>query len=248
MNVQELACGYQGRIVVEGISIPPGLPSPVGILGRNGGGKSTFLKTCAGLLDPISGAVLVGEERVHDLQPRHRAQRVAYVPPEEPHIFPYSVRESVLMGRSASSGWADSAEDQARADEAIEVLDLVQLADRPCTQLSAGERQRVGLARAWCQGAEHLLLDEPTSHLDPAHVLMLSRLISAETKRIFVATHDLNWGASVCASWVIFSEGRVNFTGSVAEAMAGDALEAAFGVSFRRIADPGGGLPILMLS
>jgi len=247
LNVQDLTCGYPGRKIVEGISIPADLPSPVGILGRNGGGKSTFLKTCAGLLPPISGTVEFGSDDVRSLTPPERSRRVAYVPPEEPHIFPYSVRESVLMGRSASSGWTDSSEDQARADEAINVLDLVHLADRPCTQLSAGERQRVGLARAWCQGADHLLLDEPTSHLDPAHVLMLSRLIKAETRRIFVATHDLNWGASVCSSWVIFSEGQVIFTGSVTEGIESQALEAAFGVSLRRIDDPEGGLPILLL-
>src|SRR5690606_34848855 len=143
--------------------------------------------------------------RVFGLDPartsrRQLARRLSYLPQSYRLVFPYRVSEVVLMGRYAHAGGSllglERAEDLAAAGEAMERCDAAQLADRRFDELSGGEQRRVLLAQAFCQGAELILLDEPTASLDPAHALAVFRALSAERDRraatAVVVTHDLN--------------------------------------------------------
>ncbi len=149
------------------------------ILGRNGVGKSTLLKTLAGLRTPVSGRIILDDQEVTSLNRRSRAQRLGILFQENETLFPASVLETVLTGRHP---WlnplqGESAEDIQKAREALELVDLDQMSDRSMTSLSGGERRRADLAALVTQEPLVLLLDEPSNHLDMHYqVVMLGNL------------------------------------------------------------------------
>mgnify|MGYP002151919974 CR=1 FL=1 len=151
------------------------------------------------------------------------ARRVAYLPQECTHVFPFSALEVVLMGRYARSRAPfESAEDLRAAEEAMLATDVSALRDRAFNQLSGGERRRVLLAQALAQDTPLVLLDEPTAGLDPAHALALGRAISticARGKALLFATHDLNLASRFAPRAVLLSEGRIALQGATIDVL-----------------------------
>jgi len=176
----------------------------VSILGPNGCGKSTLLRLLRGNLQPDAGEILWNQQPVSRISAKMMATRVAVVP-QSTHIdFPYRVREMVAMGRyphRKSLLELSSKKDQEAVRHALVVTDILDLADRPVTQLSGGELQRVLFARALAQQAEVLFLDEATSHLDIDHRLELSELLVRLNREqgttIVQISHDLDLASAV---------------------------------------------------
>ena len=184
------------------VGIRPG--AFLAVAGPNGAGKSTLIKIMAGMLRPQSGTVLLEGKDLRSYGVQEIARRIAVVRQEFVPAFGFSVFETVLMARTPYySQWGfESEEDRDLATKALERTDTARFASRPLGSLSAGERQRVFIARALAQNTPILLLDEPTSFLDLKHqvaVYDLLKSIQAETAATIVAvTHDINLASQYC--------------------------------------------------
>lgn len=196
IDAKGISFGYrEGHNVFAQVnfSIYPG--QLISLLGPNGVGKSTLLNCICGLLKPQSGNIsLCG----HDISKETRksiAQKIAYVPQKTSVSFDYSVKDFVVMGRTAHMSLIStpSREDYDRASEAMEELALSELADRPISELSGGEQQKACIARALVQTPKLIILDEPTSALDFGNqikVLKLIRKLSDSGYAVLMTTHN----------------------------------------------------------
>ncbi|MFG0315644.1 MAG: ABC transporter ATP-binding protein [Planctomycetota bacterium JB042] len=239
LSFVEASFGYGAAEVLRGIDLSLAEGELLAVLGANGGGKTTLVRGATGLLAPTAGAVLVHGRPVAGRTRNELAREVAVVPQEGTPIFPFSVLETVLMGRAP---WMrpfqfEGEEDLRRARRALEQVDALALADRDLTELSGGERQRVIVARALAQESRILLADEPTAHLDLKHAVRLFRLLAdlASGCRLatLVVTHDVNLAAAHCDRIVLLAEGRIVADGPPREALTPAHLERTFGTRVR---------------
>jgi len=183
------------------ITIEPG--QVWGVLGPNGAGKTTLLHTLAGLQAPRSGSVQLNDSALGQLRRRHVAQRLGLVFQDRQDGFPATVLETALIGRHPYlSPWQmEGADDYARAEAALERLDVAHLRDRLVSTLSGGERQRVAIATVLTQAPNVWLADEPTNHLDLHHqsaVMALMAEQAAQGQAVIMCLHDLNLAARWC--------------------------------------------------
>jgi len=222
--VDRLEFGYGGHRVLRSIALQISAGEAVCILGENGAGKSTLLKLCAGLLKPTGGRVLIGAEPLAGLPRAAVAQKIAYLPQECTHVFPFSALEVVLMGRYVRArNQFEGAEDLSVAEAAMAATDVLALRERPFNQLSGGERRRVLLAQALAQDTPLILLDEPTAGLDPAHALALGRaldVVCSRGKALLFATHDLNLAARFAPRAALLHQGELRLSGPTLDVLA----------------------------
>jgi ABC-type cobalamin/Fe3+-siderophores transport system ATPase subunit len=206
----------------------------VAILGPNACGKSTLLKLIAGVLEPLSGRVLLNGFATHSLTPRIRAQRIAMVQQESPLLFPSRAWEFVLQGRHAYSRALrfETDDDVAIAKNALAQVGAEHLSDRWMDQISGGEKQRVILARALAQQPLLLLLDEPTLHLDIGSQIdllyALRRLAAGNRYTVVVVTHELNLAAEYADQVVLLQRGKSLRVGPPASVYQRELLEQVF--------------------
>ncbi len=232
LTCRHLSVGYGPRVVLERISLdlPAGLWSAV--VGPNGCGKSTLLRALAGIAPVRAGAIGLHGRNLAAWPRRERARRLAWLA-QAPGSTDLTGSEVVSLGRFAYGGWLGSrtAEDDAAIRRAMAATGSLAWARRRLSSLSGGERQRVYLARALAVEAPVLLLDEPTTHLDPPHQEDVVRLLrdQAHTRGVCVvsAIHDLSLALAADRLIVIGEHGLIGH-GSVGEALAGDWLSTAF--------------------
>jgi iron complex transport system ATP-binding protein len=211
LEVAGLAFGYRGRTVGHDVSFSLEGGEVVCLLGPNGGGKTTLFKTILGLLPALGGTVAVDGERLASW-PRARVARVlGYVPQAQLGVFPFTVREVVLMGRTAHIGAfaTPSRRDVGVAEATLETLGIAHLAERPYTEVSGGERQMTLVARALAQEAQVLVMDEPTASLDfgnQVRVLSRVRELARRGIGVILSTHDPDQ-AFACADRVAVLHG-----------------------------------------
>lgn len=231
----------------------------LGIVGPNGSGKTSLLKLMAGLLVPQEGSIALFGISLARLPPEEMARRVAFVPQDSAQIFPFTVAETVLMGRfphrrqtqwSLGFGWEDQA-DCGAAAQAMATMDIGHLAARAVTDLSGGERQRAMIARALAQAPHVLLLDEPTAFLDLQHQIgicsVLRRLRDERGMTVVLVTHDLNLASQYCDRVAMLKEGRVSAVGAPSEVMSVETLRDVYGCDVLIDAHPESGLPRITL-
>ena len=167
------------------------------LVGRNGVGKSTLLRTIAGLQPPLSGTVSIGGEDISRLSPSRRAKKVSIVLTRQPESGSLTVAEAVALGRMPYTNfWGTlTAEDRRIVEEAMRLTDITSLAHKRLARLSDGERQKAMIARAIAQQTPVILLDEPTAFLDhpskESLFELLTRLAHEHGKTILLSTHDL---------------------------------------------------------
>ncbi len=236
LELEQVGFSYGETTVFAGLDLRLRPGSITVIAGPNGAGKSTLLRVMAGLLTPHTGRVTWQGSPLASLPPRSRAREVALSTEVEEMPFAWTVAEIVLMGRAPhqGSGYLESAADLARATRALEDMDATALAERVFYTLSEGEKQRVLIARALAQETRILLLDEPTSHLDPAHALHLVTLLKRLRKEgtlVVVVVHDLNWAGLLADSLLFLSEGGISAQGPPREVLSEDVVRRVYGVS-----------------
>ena len=225
-----------GRLVLGPLDLEVRRGERVAVVGPNGAGKTTLLRLLAGILPPSTGRVTLGGDDLASLSRRGIARRVVYLPQHAPADVPLTVDRYLLLARyphrPAGSGPAE--DDVATVERAIAGHDLATLRDRPLSALSGGERQLVQLAAAAVQGGELWLVDEPTTHLDPAHQRQVAaRLGALDGRTLVVATHELNLAARLAERVVALVDGRVAADGPAAEVLAPTSLAALYGAPFR---------------
>lgn len=233
--LEDLRFGYDGRPVVDGLNLRIEAGDFLGIIGPNGGGKSTTVRLILGLLRPQQGRVMVGGRDVAAVPRRELARKLAAVPQEEALEFPFSVEEVVLLGRAARLGplGFEGAADVALARQAMADTGVLELAHRPFYALSGGERKRVVLARALAQDAPALVLDEPAAALDIHHQIAIFDLLEERNRRgatVVVVVHDLNLAAAYCRRLLLLQPGRPPVVGSIEEVLTWRRVSDAFGV------------------
>lgn len=235
LTAEALDFGYPGRSVGRGVSLQLAAGEVLALLGPNGSGKTTLFKTLLGLLPKQGGRLLLDGIELETLPREVVAQRVSYVPQAHGTFFPYSVREVVLMGRTAHLGLfaVPSRRDRELADEAIARMGLTQLSDAAYTQISGGERQLVLIARALAQAATLMVMDEPTASLDfgnQLRVLERIRSLAGEGIGILLSTHDPDQ-VFLCADRVaLLRDGWLLACGTPREVMSDASLRELYGV------------------
>jgi iron complex transport system ATP-binding protein len=230
-----------GRTLLEDVSFSAKPGELVAIVGPNGVGKTTLLRAIAGLAKADRGEVHVDGFDVHALGARARARAVALIGSDAEMPYGMTVREVVATGRYAFRPWWNWIENDAdfdAANAALEDVGLADFGDRAFETLSSGERQRAWLALALAQNARLVLLDEPTSHLDPRYALETIcsiRGIARDPVTAIVVLHDLNEAAALADRIAVFGDGRLLAFAPPDEALDPGILERAFGIPFDRV-------------
>ena len=206
------------------------------VIGPNGSGKTTLIRAISQVLPYMTGQLHINGTDLFQISENTRARLIAVVP-QSTYVPPsFLVREVVLMGRTPYMNWNGKAsrEDEDFVNEAMEQTDVEKFKDQLCGELSAGERQRVILARALAQNTPVLLMDEPTSHLDLRYqieFLELTRTLSLiDGKTVLVAMHDLNLAARFSDLILAMENGKIAAFGSVEEILQADILSTIYGL------------------
>ncbi|WP_129628819.1 ABC transporter ATP-binding protein [Candidatus Oscillochloris fontis] len=237
------ARGLPTRVVASDLNLHLHTGEVICLLGPNGVGKSTLLRTLVGMQAPLAGHVLLGGADLFTLPPRERARRLSVVLTERVELGQLSVYALVTLGRHPHTDWMGrlSAHDEQVARWALEAVGATNLAQRQVHQLSDGERQRVMVARALAQEPLLMVLDEPTAFLDlPRRVEMmhLLRRLARETKRaLLLSTHDLDLALRTADVLWLLAPGGTIFSGAPEDLVLTGAFEATFattGIGFDR--------------
>jgi iron complex transport system ATP-binding protein len=209
------------------------------IVGPNGAGKTTLLKCLAGLFPVAKNHIFLEGRDIAALREAERAKLIGYVPQEHNPIFNYSVLDFVLMGRAAYLGlFSLPTEGDVRAsEEALEIVGLAGFASRPYFDLSSGERRLILIARSLAQRARILLLDEPTSFLDPKHemeILGLARKLAWERgQTVLLTLHNLDMAVKYSDSLVFLKAGGVFASGRPQDILNDSLLQSVYDVKMR---------------
>jgi len=248
LELRDLRVDIAGRRIVSGIgfSVPDG--TFAGLLGPNGSGKSTILKAIYRAHRPAAGRVLVDGQDLLALRPRDAARRIAVVAQEFTLEFYFTVAELVMIGRTPHKRPFDRDDDtdRAAAAQAIERVGCQHLAHRGFNTLSGGEKQRVLIAQALAQGADHLILDEPTSHLDIRYQVEILELVAGLGVTVLAAIHDLSLAALFCDTVHLIAGGRLVTGGPPEQVLTAATVRAAYGTEVLVIAHPETGTPHLI--
>lgn len=227
----------------------------LGIVGSNGSGKTSLLKVLSGLLPAGEGDVRLGGLSLRTRSQTDIARVVAVVPQEYAQVFPFTVAETVLMGRfphRTTRWWSlgigdETANDLACAHQSMIDTDVLSLADRLVSDLSGGERQRVMIARALAQEPKILLLDEPTAFLDINHQIeicsLIARLKVERRLTVVLVSHDLNVASQYCDRVLMLKDGALCRIGSPEETIRPDVLRMIYGCDVVVDAHPQTGRP-----
>ena len=237
ITATDVSVGYDDGLVIESVGLRAVPGEVVGLIGPNGSGKTTFLRTLYAALRPRAGLVTIDEQPVATLRGPELARRIAVVAQETPSDLPVTVADMVLLGRTPHRHAlaAFSREDHRAVAAALTRVGARHLADRPYATLSGGEKQRVLVARTLAQQADHLLLDEPTNHLDIRYQHELLRLVGQLGVTSVVVLHDLNLAARYCTRLVLLERGRVVATGSPDDVLTPETLRRVYGVHVERV-------------
>jgi len=251
IDVRDATFTYGPTEALRGVSFRARPGEFVGLVGPNGAGKSTLVRLVAGLAAPAAGSVRLAGLDPH-AAPRREVARVCALVPQEPRVaWPFTVREAVMMGRSARQGLLAVADrfDRGAVEGALEACDLAGLADRRLDALSGGERRRVFFARALAQEPRVLLLDEPTAFLDLAHqvaAMRMARLAAAGGLCVVAVLHDLNLAGAACDRVVVMDRGRVVAEGRPAEVLTAERIREVWGVPVWRGENAASGAPVVL--
>ena len=218
------------------------------IIGPNGAGKTSLLKVLAGLQKAHHGTVTIKDKNISKYRRRNLSQLMGIVPQQIEVGFPFTVTDTVIMGRTPHLGilGMEGKNDFLIAEEAMKFTDVSHLAERKLFQLSGGELQRVIIARAICQQPEIILLDEPTTALDPAHQLKIMDLMEKFRREhgttIIMVSHDLNLASMYGDRLLLLKDGRIAKTGDPKSVLNKELLEESYGCHIQVDESPLGGV------
>lgn len=243
IRVEGLDFSYSSVPVLRDISLDLSGPGFISILGPNGVGKSTLIHCMNKILEPTSGSVFIDGSDLKDITIKELAKEMGYVPYSASDSFPLTVVDTVMMGRHPYSKWNTLDEDLDIVYDTLKMLGISHLAMRQFNELSAGQHQKVMLARGLVQEPKILLLDEPTSNLDIRHQLevtkMLKRLSEEKGILIIMISHDINIAAKFADKVILMFQGKIFDVGTPSEVITEENLRTVYGVESRIVDDDG---------
>lgn len=253
LRIERLSCAYSHNPVLRELTFEVHPGELFIIIGPNGSGKTTLVKALAGLLPISGGKIFFREQPQHRYRRRDLARQVAYVAQTGMMDNPFSIAETVLMGRAPYLGLLgiEGETDLEIARQAIAFTGLSQLSDRRLNSLSGGERQRAFIARAICQQPALILLDEPTAALDLAHQIrimdLMNRLRSDDGTTVVMVSHDINLAAMYADRMLLLVDGRKKACGRPSQVVDEKLLGAAYGCALHVNQSPYGPWPMVHL-
>lgn len=235
LEVKDLAFGFPGRTVGREVSFSLGAGEVMCVLGPNGGGKTTLFRTLLGLLERHAGSIRIEDQPLEKLSRGEIARRTGYVPQGHAAYFAFTVREFVLMGRTAHLGAfaSPAATDSLVVSRVLESLGIAALAERPVTEISGGERQLALVARALAQQPRLLVLDEPTAGLDFGNQMRVLERISNLSEKgmsILFSSHHPDHAFMCAGRALLLGEGRALEVGRPRDVIRADTLQRLYGV------------------
>ena len=234
--VENLSYHYDdGRNIFKNVTLQVSQGDILVILGSNGVGKSTLLNCVANHLTPQQGKVTIEGKNVRDMSAVELAQKAAYVAQFHNPIFAYSVRDVVLLGRSAymNALKGPSHEDVEISNHTMEQMGIIHLAEKPYTNISGGERQLVMFAQAIVQSPSYLILDEPTSHLDFGNQIKCLEIIENMAQNgfgVLMTSHFPDHSLMFDHNVAILHNGRTIDCGSAANIITKGNMEKMYGI------------------
>lgn len=251
IRLEHLGFGYRsGSNVLEDINLVFDRPGLVCIIGPNGVGKSTLVRCINGIYKPTSGDVYIDGTNTKDMKLKEIAQHIGYVPAASDECFSMPVMDAVMMGRYNHTKIRTSRRDVEVVHRAMNMLGIEELSMRGFKELSAGQHQKVMIARGLVAETEVLILDEPTSNLDVRHQIYVTELLRAiseeQDKLILMICHDLNIAAKY-AHWIVVMEspGKIYCEGPPKDVITKETLRHVYGVDSEIILD--GDVPYVKL-
>ena len=221
LKTEDLSIGYrkkhQVQTIAENINVDIHSGELVAVIGINGAGKSTLLKTLSGIIQNIKGEVFIENNKLSKTDPSELAKNISLVLTDQTPSKNLSVIELVALGRQPYTNWIGrlTKTDLKKIMHAIKLVNIEDIKDKKCHELSDGQFQKVLIARALAQDTSLIILDEPTTHLDlyhKAYVLKLLQKLSKETgKAILFATHEINLALQLCDKLVILKDQQALF-------------------------------------
>ena len=244
IEIKNLSFSIANNKILDDVSLEVFTGDYLSIIGPNGAGKTTLLKCLMRIYPQFQGEIRLAARSLAGYSQKELARQISYVPQSDGRYFPFSVEEFVLMGRypHLSPFTAIQGNDLAAVRDALKLTNTAHLAQRQLSTLSGGEKQTIFIAAAIAQGSEILLLDEPTTFLDPKHQAdighILKKLNQEREMTIISVTHDINQAALHSNRVVILKNGKLTFSGKAQEIMDNQILQSAYDKSFDFLQHP----------
>ncbi len=231
LQMNHVDIGYPGNPILQDINIDINPGEYIGIIGPNGSGKTTFLRTLLGLLNPMSGTITIN----NGAEKNHSKHQIGYVPQSTkiPRNFPLNVKETVLMGLYGQIGLLHrpKPQDKKAAEKALHMVHLWKFRNRPIGHLSGGEQQKAIIARALVSNAKILLLDEPTSSLDFQMTKSVFELVGELNQKyhytIVIVHHNIELIRDNCKRLLIFHK-KIRYDGPPQNEFADKIIDIAY--------------------
>lgn len=234
ITVNGVNFSYSSTPVLKNINLDLEGNEFVSILGPNGVGKSTLIHCMNKILTPTEGVVMINGKDVKEIPLKELAKQIGYVPYSGGDAFPLTVVDTVLMGRHPHNKWKSLDSDLDLVYETLKMLRIEHLAMRNFNELSAGQHQKVMLARGIVQEPKLLLLDEPTANLDIRHQIEVTKLLKelSVTKEMLVImiSHDLNISSKFSDKMILMHEGTIFSVGTPEEVITEDNIRTVYKV------------------
>ncbi|MBR4174070.1 MAG: ABC transporter ATP-binding protein [Lachnospiraceae bacterium] len=240
-EMDKLCVGYDGKAVVKDISLSIKKAGILTIIGPNGTGKSTIIKTLTRMIPAVSGSAKMEGEDILSMNMAELSQKLAVVYTVRPGSDMMSCYEMVSTGRHPYTGFFGSlsGEDESKIRESMELMGVADLADRPFTNISDGQRQRIMLSRAICQEPSLLVMDEPVSFLDIKHKLEFLSLLDMLRKQrgitVIMSLHELELVKEISDKILCIKDGRCDRVGSPEEIFDGEYVAKLFDIDMKDI-------------